>query len=87
MGKKALTTTETKIIEAEDEPRVFVLSGGLFSGADVVYVRRRDAGEADLILSATGDSVHRLHLPAGRPLFAWTNLGTAELAYYLEEKP
>jgi hypothetical protein len=86
MGKSSLTTTAAKIIEAEDVVRSYILSVGLFSGADVVYVRRNDVGEADMILSATGTSLARLIIPPGRQVQAWTNLGTAEICY-MEEAP
>ena len=79
MTKHSLTIAELKIIEAEDEDRCFLLSAGLFGTAVVAYVRIGDVGDADAILSSAGITALSMKVPAGRPVYAWTDAGTAEL--------
>lgn len=79
MTKHSLTTTKLKVIETEDDDRKYLLCSGLFDGCAVVYVRIGDAGDADAILAKEGTTAMELAIPSGRPVYAWTNAGTAEL--------
>lgn len=79
MAKHSLTTTEQEIIESEDEKRQYLFSTGLFNGCVVVYIRIGDVGDADAILAKDGSTAIEFSIPAKRPVYAWTNAGTAEL--------
>lgn len=75
----SLTSTAAQLYRSEDEERELLLSAGLFDGAVDVYVRTGDVGGAHVVLSKDGQTMITYKLPAGRPLFAWTNAGTAKL--------
>ena len=79
MTKHSLTIAELKVIESEDDPRLFLFSVGKLSGAEVVSVRIGDVGDAEFVLSDWSTSAIEYKVPAGRPVYAWTDAGTAEL--------
>lgn len=79
MTNHSLTTTELKIIKTEDDERKYLFSSGKFSTAVLVYVRVGDVGDADVILCSTGTTALQYNVPAGRPVYAWTDAGTGEL--------
>lgn len=79
MTKHSLTTSESKIIESEDDKRCYLFTAGLFSGCVTVYLRIGDIGGADVMLTKEGTTALEFIVPRGRPVYAWTNAGTAEL--------
>lgn len=86
MTKHSLTTAQLKILNAADEERVYLFSVGLFSTAIAVYLRIGDVGDADAILCANATSALQLLIPSGRPVYAWTDAGTAELCSAKQER-
>lgn len=79
MTKYNLTTTELKIIKSEDEDRTFMFTVGVVATAIVAYIRIGDVGDADFALRKAGRTMISFMVPKGRPVFAWTDAGTAEL--------
>lgn len=79
MTTHGLTTSESKIIESEDEERTFLFSVGAHSTTLVVYLRIGDVGAADYVFAYRGTAKERLVIPRGRPVYAWTNTGTATM--------
>lgn len=77
MTEHCITTTPSEIIEARDVARNIVVSCGVADGAKVVYIRLNDVGDGDLMLDVNGTTIWRIHIPAKRRVFAWTNAGTA----------
>lgn len=79
MTKHSLTTAELKVIESEDEERRYLISVGKRSERLVTYLRIGDVGDPDIIFAYNGYARERITVPKGRPLYAWTDAGTAEL--------
>lgn len=79
MTKHSLTTTELNIIQSEDDEREFLFSIGARSASLVVYLRIGDVGDADFVFAYRGTAKERLVIPRGRPVYAWTNTGTATM--------
>lgn len=81
MTRKSLTTTEIKIIESEDEDRVFMVAGSEYDGCDSIYIRRGDVGEADFALMRGGTTSGPINVPRQRAVYAWTSEGVAKITY------
>jgi hypothetical protein len=85
MAVSDLTTTETKILEVDNDDRKLLISVGERSGQCRILLRMNDSGDADFLFGHTCASVIRLVLPGGKPLYSWTSTGTAKLALMVEK--
>lgn len=83
----SLTTTAAEVVSPQSYPRPILFSAGLWDGSTTVYLRSKDSGDSDAILSRDGIGALRLLVPAGVRIFAHTDSGTAELCTIKEEMP